>query len=281
METGSGSRRGLHGESFDQDAEKLDSRLSSALRTTHVILPAYNEEQSLPPLLSRLSSFSESNRLQMIVWIVDDGSTDGTGDVAARGFEGLSVKLVTHPRNLGLGQALHSGLREVLRVAATDDVAVVMDADDTHDVNLIMLMLERIDQGADLVVGSRFVEGGDDSTAPQFRRLLSWSRPAVQDRATGGWDQGFHERIPGVPHRPTPPRHEPLGERIIEERGFACMVELLLKLRWCNPTISEVPLALRYDRKQGASKLKILRTIVQYVRLAFRDRLSPPPYRQL
>lgn len=282
METGNGSRRGLHGESFDQDAEKLDSRLSSALRTTHVILPAYNEEQSLPPLLSRLSSFSESNRLQMIVWIVDDGSTDGTGDVAARGSEGLSVKLVTHPRNLGLGQALHSGLREMLRVAATDDVAVVMDADDTHDVNLIMLMLERIDQGADLVVGSRFVEGGDDSTAPPLRRFLSRGaaklfRTALPVAGIRDFTSGYRAYRTDLLRRAT----SHWGERIIEERGFACMVELLLKLRWCNPTISEVPLALRYDRKQGASKLKILRTIVQYIRLAFRDRLSPPPYRQL
>jgi dolichol-phosphate mannosyltransferase len=71
------------------------------------------------------------------------------------------------------------------------------------------------------------------------------------------------------------------GERLVEERGFACMVELLLKLRHCHPVITEVPLELRYDRKQGPSKLKLRRTVVQYVRLLMRDRLTPAPYREL
>jgi dolichol-phosphate mannosyltransferase len=71
------------------------------------------------------------------------------------------------------------------------------------------------------------------------------------------------------------------GERLIEERGFACMVELLLKLRYCNPVIAEVPLMLEYDRKQSPSKIRILRTIMQYLKLAIRDRVSPAPHRTL
>ena len=71
------------------------------------------------------------------------------------------------------------------------------------------------------------------------------------------------------------------GERLIVERGFACMVELLLKLRYCNPVIVEVPLVLEYDRKQSPSKIRILRTIMQYLNLAIRDRVSPAPHRKL
>ena len=71
------------------------------------------------------------------------------------------------------------------------------------------------------------------------------------------------------------------GERLIEERGFACMVELLLKLRHCRPVVTEVPLTLRYDRKQGPSKIRIGRTVGQYLKLLVRDRLSPAPYRAL
>ncbi|MDQ3404676.1 MAG: dolichol-phosphate mannosyltransferase, partial [Actinomycetota bacterium] len=71
------------------------------------------------------------------------------------------------------------------------------------------------------------------------------------------------------------------GERLIEEQGFACMVELLLKLRHCEPVITEIPLHLRYDRKQGASKLRLRRTIAQYLKLLVRDRLAPAPYRTL
>jgi dolichol-phosphate mannosyltransferase len=71
------------------------------------------------------------------------------------------------------------------------------------------------------------------------------------------------------------------GERLIEEQGFACMVELLLKLRHCHPVIVEVPLVLRYDRKQSASKLRLGRTMMQYLKLLIRDRLAPPPFRGL
>jgi dolichol-phosphate mannosyltransferase len=59
------------------------------------------------------------------------------------------------------------------------------------------------------------------------------------------------------------------------------MVELLLKLRHCQPVITEIPLTLRYDRKQGASKLRLVRTITQYLTLLARDRLAPAPYRAL
>jgi dolichol-phosphate mannosyltransferase len=59
------------------------------------------------------------------------------------------------------------------------------------------------------------------------------------------------------------------------------MVELLLKLRHCEPVIAEVPLKLHYDRKQGQSKLKLRRTIGQYLKLLIRDRLAPAPYRKL
>lgn len=71
------------------------------------------------------------------------------------------------------------------------------------------------------------------------------------------------------------------GERLVEERGFACMVELLLKLRHCGPAVSEIPLRLRYDRKPGASKLRLGRTLAQYLLLLTRDRLAPVPFRKL
>ena len=80
--------------------------------TAHVVLPAFDEEESLPPLLTRLAAASRSERL--VVWVVDDGSRDGTVDVVMAGVPGLDLRLVRHPVNLGLGQAVQSGLRAVL-----------------------------------------------------------------------------------------------------------------------------------------------------------------------
>lgn len=253
-----------------------------SLRTLHVILPAFNEDLALPSLLERLGSFSRTLTIPMVVWVIDDGSTDRTGDIASRGHFGIDTKLITHDENRGLGQALNTGLRSVVEVAGRDDVAVVMDADDTHDVGVITAMLNEIDEGADLVIASRFIRGGDDSTAPGFRRLLSRGASAlfavflpvegIKDFTSGYRAYSIDLLSRGLAH---------WGERLVEERGFACMVELLLKLRYCKPVIAEVPLVLRYDRKQGSSKLRIFSTVVQYVRLAIRDRLSPPPFRTL
>jgi dolichol-phosphate mannosyltransferase len=184
--------------------------------------------------------------------------------------------------NLGLGRAVQSGLRAALEAAERDDVVVVMDADDTHDPALIPLLQAEILKGADVAICSRFVDGGDDTTAPLFRRMLSRGAAALFRRTLDldgvrDFTSGFRAYRATLLRRAT--AH--WGERLVEEQGFACMVELLLKLRHCDPVIAEVPLPLRYDRKQGASKLKLPRTIGQYLKLLMRDRLSPAPFRKL
>jgi dolichol-phosphate mannosyltransferase len=245
----------------------------------HVVLPAYNEAAGLPSLLRRIAEVAHTE--QVTAWVVDDGSSDGTQEVAT-GVDGLDVRLVRHPVNLGLGQAVQTGLRSALDDADEDDFIVVMDADDTHDPALITRLGNEILAGADVVICSRFVAGGDDRTAPLFRRMLSRGAAVLFRRVLGLVDvhdftSGFRAyRVSLLTRAST---H--WGERLVEERGFACMVELLLKLRHCHPVITEVPLELRYDRKQGPSKLKLRRTVVQYVRLLMRDRLTPAPYREL
>ncbi|MEU4744149.1 glycosyltransferase [Actinosynnema sp. NPDC023658] len=257
--------------------------LSGGAHTTaraHVVLPAYNEAASLPPLLTRLAEVALTGKLT--AWVVDDGSSDGTADVVAAGWPGLDVRLISHPVNLGLGLAVQSGLRAVLEEAADEDVVVVMDADDTHDPALICELEREIAAGADVVICSRFVAGGDDTTAPALRRLLSRGaavlfRRVLRVEGVRDFTSGFRGYRVDLLARAS----SHWGERLIEERGFACMVELLLKLRHCRPVVTEVPLALRYDRKRGPSKIRIVRTVGQYVKLLVRDRLSPAPYRAL
>lgn len=262
--------------SQDLPTERQRLRVGGA---THVVLPAYNEAVSLPPLLARLAALRQPD---LLVWVVDDGSKDATADVAAGGAPGLTVRVVPHAVNMGLGQAVQSGLQAVLEVAGDDDIVVVMDADDTHDPQLIAPLRQAIDAGADVAICSRYVAGGSDATAPRFRRLLSRGAAMLFRRVL---------RVPGIHDFTSGYRAYRVdllrraakhwGERLVEEQGFACMVELLLKLRHCQPVIAEVPLVLRYDRKRGDSKLRLRRTVGQYVKLLMRDRLAPAPYRLL
>jgi dolichol-phosphate mannosyltransferase len=267
-ETGLATRTGQ-----DRDSGRTGGR-------AHVVLPAFNEEASLPALLRRLADVALTERLT--VWVVDDGSADKTAAVADAGHGDLDVRVVRHVVNLGLGRAVLSGLRAAVEASDPDDIVVVMDADDTHDPGLIGRLQAEIAAGADVAICSRFVPGGDDKTAPIGRRLLSRGAAQLFHRvlAVDGvrdFTSGYRAYRASLLSRAS--TH--WGERLIEEQGFACMVELLLKLRHCRPVITEIPLALRYDRKQGPSKLKLRRTIVQYLKLLARDRLSPAPYRKL
>lgn len=250
------------------------------LGACHVILPAHNEEEALPTLLGRFAALAPTMSLD--VWVIDDGSTDATAAIARRGVEGLDVRVVSHPINLGLGAALQSGITAVLQTARDEDFVVVMDADDTHDVAIIEPMAWKLRAGADVVIASRFVASGNDQTAPPFRRFLSRGaavvfRTVLPVNGPRDFTSGYRAYRVALLRRAT--RH--FGETLVMERGFACMVELLLKLRYCRPVITEVPMVLRYDRKQTPSKLKLARTMVQYLKLAVRDRLSPPPVRDI
>ena len=244
----------------------------------HILLPAFNEAQALPTLLIRLSQYQATRSLRLKVLIVDDGSDDSTLEIAVRGVPGLETGVISHVSNQGLGQAVLTGLVSILNRAADDDVVVVMDADDTHDPALIDSFIERVLAGSDLVIGSRFVGDGDDSTVPRVRRLLSRCasllvRLFVPVGGVADVSSGYRAyRVASLRKA-----YQQWGDRLIVERSFACMTELLIKLRHYAPTIEEVPLGLRYDRKAGPSKMRLLPTLSQYVRMTIRDRIGPPP----
>ena len=107
-----------------------------------LILPAKNEAAALGPLLARLRErFPEAELI-----VVDDGSTDGTADIA----QAAGARVVRHPVSLGNGAAVKSGAR-----AATGEVLVFLDADGQHDPDDIPRLLAKLDEGYDMAVGAR------------------------------------------------------------------------------------------------------------------------------
>lgn len=110
--------------------------------TVSVVIPAKNEASSLPALLEGL--LKQSSLTEVIV--VDDGSTDRTGEIASS----YGVKVVRHPYSKGNGAAIKSGAR-----ASTCDLIVFMDADGQHSPDDIRLLVQKIDEGFDMVVGAR------------------------------------------------------------------------------------------------------------------------------
>lgn len=244
------------------------------------VLPAYNEEAALGPLLRAWGRLSEKlpagTGLRVIV--VDDGSADRTAAVARRAAAaGLPVECVQHPHNKGLGEAIKTGLRAALdRAADNDDFIVCMDADNTHPPATVMAMLDAIDRQRgrlDIVIASRFRPGSRQIGVPAHRIAFSlgaaavfWTvlaLPRVRD-----YTCGFRAYRVGLLRD----AFDEYGDDIISSGSFACTDQLLLNLAAIGARIAEVPFVLRYDRKPTPSKMPVGATIIETFRLLFEAR---------
>jgi dolichol-phosphate mannosyltransferase len=241
-----------------------------------VVLPAYNEADALPPLLRRLHSVSAGHFASTLsVIVVDDGSSDGTADAARAAAPGLDVRVVAHPQNRGLNEAIRSGLLAALEQVGDDDIVVTMDADDTHAPGLISRMTMLIEEGNDVVVASRYAPGGRVLGVPLSRRVLSRGasllfRVVYPVRGVRDYTCGYRAYRAGLLRE----AFARWGDEFISAPGFSCMVDILLKLHRLRAVVTEAPLVLRYDRKPGKSKMDVRRTMAQTLSLLARRRLG-------
>ena len=228
-----------------------------------VVLPAFNEEQDLPQLLKRLDASLEKLGLPFHIVVVDDGSTDRTAAIAAQAARTMPVHLVCHPRNLGLGRAIQTGLTEARKFGG---IVVTMDADNSHDPAYIADMIAEFEtKDVDLVICSRYQKGSRVVGLNAFRRFLSYGchltmKTLLPYRNVRDYSTGFRAYDAAILDRLV----SRYGERMVEQSGFACMLELIAKLRTIGARVLEIPYTLRYDQKQGASKLRLFRTLRQY-----------------
>ncbi|HPU50015.1 MAG TPA: glycosyltransferase family 2 protein [Burkholderiaceae bacterium] len=227
-----------------------------------VMMPAYNEERDLPGLLERTREALQG-WADYQVMIVDDGSRDDTAAIAIAASQHMPLTLIQHARNQGLGAAMRTGLKAASQI---DGVVVTMDADNSQGPELIRRMVEEIGSGADVVIASRFQPGSQEVGVPPHRKFLSHLSSAGIRMLVGypgarDYTCGYRVYRAEVLRRLI----ARYGDNFVRENGFACMLELLLNLRRLRVKVAEVPLVLRYDLKEGASKMRIFRTMWRYV----------------
>ncbi len=258
-------------------AEPIPAAAPHAAPALWMMLPAYNEAANLAPLLTDLAAMHAAwgpgaPRLQVVV--VDDGSRDETAAVARRDY-GIPVTVVPHGVNRGLGAAMRTGIEHVLAHAAPQDWMASMDADHTHPPELLLGMWARAQAGADLVIASRYQPGAQIHGLVWYRRLISHGASWVLRLLfPGARDYTCGYRLYRVSLLAAGRRR--WGANFLNQRGFSIMVDLLLKLRRLCRRIDEVPLVLRYDRKQGVSKMKLVRTSVTTLALLGRRFVGNP-----
>lgn len=234
-----------------------------------VVLPTYNERENITPLLTELRRVVP----QALIVVIDDQSPDGTGQAAQECATQLGHIQVLHRNSKdGLGSAYRYGFRWVFTAAddvAPDvgrpggevDIVVTMDADFSHDPSVIPQLIDAINGGADAVVGSRYVKGGNTVDWPLHRRLLSrWGNVytgfilgvGVSD-CTSGFRAYRLDALRGIAPQTT------------SAEGYAFLTELIVRLHRQGKIIAEVPITFS-DRKYGISKMS-RHIIVESMRL--------------
>jgi len=218
---------------------------AAAQRSICLVLPTYNEAGNIEAFVAAaLAKLPASAR----ALIVDDNSPDGTGEIADRlASEDERIDVLHRPRKEGLGPAYVAGFRQAL--AAGAELVLEMDSDFSHDPAYLPRLLEASER-ADLVIGSRYVDGGGVGDWGALRRAISRGGCAyarlvlgvdVRD-LTGGFKCFRREVLEAID----------LGS--IRSRGYAFQVETTYRAIRRGFKVIEVPIVFR-DRQAGSSKM--------------------------
>jgi dolichol-phosphate mannosyltransferase len=209
-----------------------------------VVIPTYNEAETLEPVVARLrASVPEAD-----VLVVDDGSPDGTGDIADRLVAADQAVHVLHrAEKAGLGAAYIAGFRWAL--AEGYDVVVEMDSDGSHAPEELPRLLTALRE-ADLVIGSRWVPGGQIRNWPLYRQVIS----------IGG--STYARVLLRFPVRDSTSGYRAFRRQVLEElkldevasQGYCFQIDLAWKTWRSGFRVREVPITFT-EREVGRSKM--------------------------
>lgn len=223
------------------DTARAVSDSHPSLTRATIIVPTYKEVENLPYLFDRLAKVREKHGLELEVLVMDDASGDGSKELVASRPEAW-IRMVVRDKDRGLSPAVLDGMRQ-----ATGDVLICMDADLSHPPEAIPLMLRKLEEGADFVIGSRYVKGG--STSDDWG-VLRW----------------LNSRVATLLARPLTTASDPMAGFFAFRRatfeaghdfnpvGYKIGLELLVKCG-CERVV-EVPIHFE-DRQLGQSKLTL------------------------
>lgn len=228
-----------------------------------VVLPAWNEEKSLGPLLERIyRAFCESDTTNVLFVVVNDGSTDNTGEVAREAKGRFPLELLEHQVNQGLGAALKTGLNHAAKITDSQDIVLTTEADGTQPAEKLVELVGKIIGGADLAVATPLADPTGFLGVPVYRRFLSRGANLLYQFLfpIDGLDdytnlvRAFRaELLHGTIRR--------FGDRWISRTGFEAVPELILNMRMLGPKVQQVPLVIDFSQLNRQSSMRVLNTI--------------------
>jgi dolichol-phosphate mannosyltransferase len=235
-----------------------------------VVVPTYNERENVHPLLRELLAQGEN----VDVWVADDGSPDGTADAVRQVMAEHPgrVDLLLRKEKAGRGAAVIAAFRKGLADPRGYTVFFEMDADFSHHPRELPKFLARLET-CDMVVGSRYVEGGSSSEWGFWRPLLSW----LANR--------YIALVAGVPIRDTTSGYRAYRREVLAEtefdrikiRGYVVHGEMAYQAWVHGFRLGEVPIHFK-NRARAASKLsgeEIYMALLNFALLRFRYGFRP------
>lgn len=214
---------------------------------TVVLIPTYDEAGNIERLLRSVHEHVPTAR----VMVLDDGSPDGTADLAEKVASDLgttTISVVRRAGKRGLGAAYRDGFLAALEQGA--DCVAQMDADLSHDPAALPALLAAVQHGADAAIGSRYVPGGDVENWPRSRQLLSrWGNRY----AAGMLGLAINDATSGFRAYAAPMLRK-MDVATITAEGYGFQVEMTHRLVRCGGRVVEIPILFR-DRTAGDSKL--------------------------
>jgi dolichol-phosphate mannosyltransferase len=228
-----------------------------------VCIPTYNEVSNILGLVERVHQSAP----EVDILVIDDASPDGTGDrVREQILKDARLEIMARPAKLGLGTAYMAGFAYALQHGYTS--VITMDSDFSHPPERIPALIEAVDKGAQLSVGSRYVPGGAIEGWRANRRVLSatanfvarWMLRLRTHDCTGGFRCYSLRALQFLVTRP------------LRSSGYSALVELLTRCERAGLTIVELPITFT-DRTRGESKIsrqEIFRAMATVIRLTGR-----------
>jgi dolichol-phosphate mannosyltransferase len=225
-----------------------DSHSAQSNPAIWVCIPTFDEAGNVEPMVERLLAVFDDSGLDAGILIIDDASPDGTGRIADRLSErDARVHVLHRAAKDGLGSAYRDGFRFVLAHGAQR--IVEMDCDFSHDPDDVPRLVAAADQ-ADLVLGSRYVEGGSIENWGPIRRLISrggssyarWVLGITPRDLTGGFKCFRRSVLEAVPFDE------------VAAAGYVFQIEMTYRAILLGFDVVEVPITFR-DREVGTSKM--------------------------
>ncbi len=223
-----------------------------------VLMPCLNEAETLEICLKKAADYLERERIEGEIVVSDNGSTDGSLEIAQHFFERRPVGRIVHAKMKGYGNALITGCK-----AARGKYVIMGDADDSYDFSNLNPFLEKLREGYDLVMGNRFMGGIEKGAMP-------WSHQYIGNPILSGIGRlffrssikDFHCGLRGY-------NREKILALELQTGGMEYASEMVVKAQLNNLTITEVPTCLRKDGRTKPPHLNTIRDGWRHLKFLF------------